>query len=171
MMRRLKSLLPGLAALLIAGCAGYHLGPVNGGEAGARTVEIQPFNNQTLQPRLNDDLTQALRERIQTDATYQLTTSEPGDIVISGVIRNYHREGLGYLNKDASTPQNYRVTLIVHVVALDRATGKKLFDRDVRGHTLLSIGSDLASSERQAAPLAAADAAQVITSLLTEGMW
>jgi hypothetical protein len=101
MMRRLKVFLPALAALMLAGCAAYHLGPVNGGEAGARTVEIKPFNNQTLQPRLNDDLTQALRERIQTDATYQLVTSEPGDIVISGVIRNYHREGLGYLNKDA----------------------------------------------------------------------
>lgn len=171
MMRRLKIFLPSLAALILTGCAGYHLGPVNGGEAGARTVEIQPFNNQTLQPRLNDDLTQALRERIQTDATYRLATSERGDVVISGVIRTYHREGLGYLDKDASTPQNFRITMLVHVVALDRATGKTLFERDVKGHALLSIGSDLASAERQAGPLVAADAAQVIASLLTEGMW
>ena len=46
--------LAGAAALLIAGCAGYHLGPVNGAGAGGKSIEILPFNNQTLQPRLGD---------------------------------------------------------------------------------------------------------------------
>ena len=43
-----------LAAALLAGCAGYHLGPVNGGVAREKSIEILPFNNQTLQPRLGD---------------------------------------------------------------------------------------------------------------------
>jgi hypothetical protein len=105
-MRALKFFLPVLAAIFLSGCGGYRLGPVNGGLAGEKTVEVQPFNNQTLQPRLGDAVTQALRERLQVDATYRLATREPGDLVVSGVIRSYQRDGLGYLNRDAVTTQN-----------------------------------------------------------------
>jgi len=156
---------------LLCGCAGYRLGPVNGATAGAKTIEVQPFNNQTLQPRLGDALTQAVREKFQSDATYQLVTGEPGDIQVSGVIRTYQREPLGYLNNDASTPQNFRVGITVHVLARERATGKLLLDRDVKGHTLVNVGPDFASSERQAQPLLAADVAQNIVALLAEGAW
>jgi len=170
-MRALKFLPAILATVLLAGCASYHLGSVNGDAAGGKTVEVQPFNNQTLQPRLGDAVTEALRERLQVDATYRLATSEPGDLVISGVIRNYSREGLGYLNRDSSTMQNYRVGVTVHVVIRDRVSGKPRLDRDVKGHTLVNVGPDFASSERQAAPLLAANLAQNIIELLTENAW
>ena len=170
-MRALNFLLPGFLAVVLCGCAGYRLGPVNGGTAGAKTIEVQPFNNQTLQPRLGDALTQAVRERVQTDATYSLATGESGDLVVSGVIRNYQREALGYLKSDASTAQNFRVGITVHVIARDRATGNLLLERDVKGHALVNVGPDFASSERQAQPLLAADVAQNIVALLAEGTW
>lgn len=170
-MRVLKSIFPVLALLFLTGCAGYHLGAVNGAVAGEKTIEVQPFNNQTMQPRLGDDVTQALRERLQTDATYRLVTGSPGDVVVSGVIRTYQREPLGFLNNDSSTPQNFRVGVTAHVTVKDRATGKLLLDRDVKGHTLVNVGPDFASSERQAGPLLAADLSQNITTLLTEAAW
>jgi hypothetical protein len=170
-MRVSKHFLPWLAALTLTGCAAYHLGPVNGAVAGAKTVEVQPFFNQTLQPRLNDDMAQALRERFQKDGTFSLVTGTPGDLVVSGAIRNYDREGLGYLNNDSTTTQNYRVAAIVHVVVRDRASGKVVLEKDVKGHTLINVGSDFASSERQAGPLLAADVAQNIVALLAEGSW
>jgi hypothetical protein len=170
-MRALKFFLPCLAALALAGCAGYRLGSVDGVAAGAKTVEVLPFNNQTLQPRFGDDVTQALREKFQADGTYRLTTGSPGDITVSGVIRHYEREGLGYLNTDTSTAQNFRVATTVHVVVKDRATGKVILDRDVKGHSLINVGSDFASSERQAMPSLAADVAQNIVTLLAEGAW
>jgi hypothetical protein len=170
-MRAFKIFLTGLTAILLAGCASYHLGPVNHAVAGERSIEVAPFNNQTLQPRLGDALTQALRERLQTDATFHLATRDPGDIVVTGVIRSYSREGLGYLSTDVATPENYRVGVVAHVTARERATGKLLLDKDVKGHTLVHIGLDLASAERQALPLLAEDLAQNITELLTEGAW
>ena len=156
---------------MLAGCAGYHLGPVNGGIAGDKSIEVLPFNNQTLQPRLGEALTQSLRQRLQTDVTYHLATGGAGDVVVTGVIRNYEREGLGYLNTDSATPENYRVGVIVHVTARDRVSGKLLLDKDVKGHTLVHIGADLASAERQALPLLAEDLAQNIVEILTEGTW
>ena len=81
------------------------------------------------------------------------------------------RQGLGFLNTDVATPDNYRVDLTVHVTARDRLSGKTILDKDIKGHTFIHIGADLASAERQALPLLADDLAQNITELLTEGGW
>ena len=170
-MRALKFLLSCLVAGALAGCASYHLGSANGAVAGAKSIEVLPFNNQTQQPRLGATLTQSLRERLQTDATYHLATHGDGDVVVTGVIRNYDRQGLGFLSWDVATPENYRVDVIVHVTARERASGRLLLDKDVKGHTLVHIGADLASAERQALPLLADDLAQNIAELLTEGAW
>ena len=166
--------LPGillLCAAWLAGCAGYHVGPVNGANAGAKSIEIFPFNNQTLQPRLGDAVTQALRERLQTDGTYHLDTHGGGDVVVTGVITRYQRMGVAYLNTDVTTAQSYRVNITAHVVARERTTGKVLLDKDVSGYTLVTVGTDLASAERQATPLLAEDLAQNISELITEGAW
>lgn len=170
-MRALKFFLPVLAAFALAGCASYHLGPVMEDKAGDKSVEVLPFNNQTLQPRLGDALTQALRQRLQVDATYHLATHGDGDIIVTGVIRHYQRIGLGYSSTDSVTPENYRIEVIVHVIARERSSGKAIIDRDVKGHTLVNIGTDLASAERQVLPLISEDLAQNITELLTEGAW
>jgi len=173
-MRALGLFLTCATAALLAGCAGYHLGPVNpetraGGE---RSIEVLPFNNQTLQPRLGDAVTQALRERLQTDGTYQLTTHGEADIVVTGVITSYNREGLSYLNTDVATVENYRVEVTAHVTARERSTGKLLLDKkNVNGYTLVHVGTDLASAERQSLPLLAEDLARNTAELLTEGAW
>ena len=170
-MRALKVFFPFLAALMLAGCAGYQLGPVNGASAGAKSIEVQPFNNQTLQPRLGDALTESLRERLQSDATYHLATREPGDVVVTGIIRQYTRQGLGFLSSDVATPENYRIDMLVHITARERLTGKIILDKDVKGHTFVHIGNDLASAEMESLPLLAEDVAQNISEMLTEGAW
>jgi hypothetical protein len=170
-MHVLKLFVVCVAAALLAGCAGYHMGPVDGTVAGDKSVEVLPFNNQTLQPRLGDAVTQALREKLQTDGTYHLTTSGAGDVVVSGVITHYSREGVSFLNTDVATPDNYRVDITAHVTVRDRSTGHMLLDKDVKGATLVHVGADLASDERQALPLLAEDLSRNITELLTEGAW
>ena len=162
-----------VTAILSAGCAGYHLGPVKPAVvAGAKSIEIVPFNNQTQQPRLGDAVTQALRERMQTDGTYRLATREPGDVVVTGVITTYNREGVSFLQTDVATAESYRVEVTALITVRDRATTKVLFDRKpVHGFTLVQVGNDLAGAERQATPLLAEDLARNITALLTEGAW
>jgi Lipopolysaccharide-assembly len=159
-------------ALLCAGCAGYHLGPVKPDVvAGAQSIEIVPFNNQTLEPRLGDAVTQALRENLQADGTYRLATGEPGDIVVTGVIVNYQRSGVSFLPTDVTTAQSYNVTVTAHVIARERATGKLLLDKNVNGETLVQTGSDLEDAERQSLPVLAEDLSRNISELLTEGAW
>jgi len=171
-MRAWKFLLPGLTALVLTGCASYHLGgSAVGTFADDKSVEILPFNNQTLQPRLGDAVTQSLRERVQIDGTFHLATAGQGDVVVTGIVHEYDRQGLAYLNTDAVTPSDYRIGITVHVIARERATGKLLLDKDVKGHTLVNVGGDLASAELQALPLLADDLSQNIMELLSDGAW
>src|SRR5215469_11489417 len=75
-----------LVASLLSGCAGYQLGPTNGLEAGQKTIQITPFLNHTLEPRLGDAVTTALRLRIQRDGTYRLASHGGADIIVTGVL-------------------------------------------------------------------------------------
>jgi hypothetical protein len=170
-MRPLHFFLSCATAAWLTGCASYQLGPVNGAVAGEKSVEVLPFNNQTLEPRLGDAVTQALRERLQTDATYHLATRAPGDVVVTGVITYYRREGLSYLSSDVTTTENYRVGVTAHITARERDTGKILLDKNVSGFTLVHVGTDLADAERQSLPLLAEDLARNVAELLTEGAW
>jgi hypothetical protein len=160
-----------LAALVLCGCAGYHLGPANDAVPGGKTLEIFPFNNQTLEPRLGEAVTQAVREYVQTDGTYRLATQGGSDVVLTGTLKRYYREGLSFLNQDVTTTENYRVGLVAHVVARDSGSGKVLLEKDISGFTFVRVGSDLASADRQSLALLADDLARNITMALTEGGW
>jgi hypothetical protein len=157
--------------LVLSGCAGYRLGPSNNLAAGEKSVQITPFANQTLEPRLGDAVTGALRKELQRDGTYRLATRDAGDIVVNGTITRYLRQEQTLVPEDVVTVRDYRIALTAQVTARDRATGKVLLDQPVTGYTLLRVGSDLTSAERQALPLLATDFARQVTALLADGSW
>jgi len=161
----------GLLALGGNGCAGYRLGPVNGLAAGAKSVQIVPFSNQTLEPRLTDAVTAQLHKQVQRDGTYRLATHDDGDIVVSGSITRYVRQEVSFSASDVLTVTDYQLHMIAQVTARERSTGKTILDQPVTGTTLIRVTSDLTSAERQALPLLAADLANKVTELLSEGPW
>ena len=170
-MRLLRAILIGCLGAALGGCAGYRLGPSNGLAAGAKSVSIVPFANKTLEPRLGDAVTGALRKELQRDATFTLATHDAGDVIVSGVVTGYLREERSLVPNDVITARDYRVSLTAQVTARERATGKVLLDKPVTGYTLMRIGSDLPGGDRQALPLLAADLARQVTSLLADGNW
>ena len=160
-----------LPFLLFVGCAGYQLGPTNGMIAGEKSVQINPFVNETLEPRLSEPITLEIRKRLQQDGTYKLATHGPGDLILNGVITSYDRSGISYEPKDVVTPQDYNLTITARIVAIDRATGKTNISQLVKGRTTIRVGNDLTSAERQAIPLAAADLARNAVSAIADGTW
>jgi hypothetical protein len=157
--------------LLFTGCAGYHLGPANGLEAGSKSVQVNPFVNQTLQPRLTDAVTSQMRKELQRDGTYKLVSDGDADIVLSGALTSYQRLEVTLASTDVLTVRDFRLSLTAHVTARERSTGKEILDQAVTGYTLIRVGADLPSAERQATPLLANDLAKNVTALLTEGKW
>lgn len=162
----LLALVPGLF-----GCAGYRLGPTNGSAAGDKSIQIMPFVNQTLEPRLADAVTAQLRKQVQHDGTFRLATHDDGDIVVTGIITKYTRHELSFQPADTLTARDYRISMTAQVTARERISGKVVLDQEISGFTLLRVGTDLVSSERQTLPLLAGDLAKNVTSRLADGSW
>jgi hypothetical protein len=160
-----------LLVLITTGCAGYRLGPVNGLAGGEKSVQVTPFVNRTLQPRLTDAVTSQMRAELQRDRTYQLSSSGEADMILSGELTSYLRSEVTLASNDILTVRDFRLSLVAHVTARERGTGKEILNQSVTGHTLIRVGSDLPSAERQALPLLAKDLARNITALLAEGKW
>lgn len=156
--------------MLLTGCA-YKLGSTTGETAGTRSISISPFVNRTLEPRLGDILTQTLRTQVQRDGTYRLNTQEAGDILVTGTVVSYERNGVTYQPTDVLTTVDARLTITVQIRAVERGTGRVIVDRKVSGFTLMRVGNDLTSSERQAIPQLAEEVCRNLTTVLVDGTW
>src|SRR5436190_2088640 len=87
---------PIFLVLILSGCAGYQLGPTNGKPAGTQSVQINPFQNKTVEPRLADYVSNSMRKHLQQDGTFKLDTHDDGDIIVNGVITLFHRSELSF---------------------------------------------------------------------------
>jgi len=116
-------------------------------------------------------VTTQMRKQIQSDGTFRLATHGDPDIIVTGELVRYLRQEVTLASNDILTVQDFRIILTAQVTVRERSTGKILFDQPVSGYTLIRVGSDLASAERQGLPLLADDLAKNITALLAEGKW
>jgi len=158
-------------ALGLCGCAGYRLGPLHPELTGGKTIQVNFFENRTLEPRLVEAVNHALRKSLQQDGSYKLNTHGDGDVIVNGAVLRYERQGVSFQPNDILTVRDYQVILTVKVTATERASGKVMVDREVTGRTTVRVGSDLPSADRQALPLLADDFARKATTLLVEGTW
>jgi len=154
---------------LAAGC-GYTVGPTNGLTAGEKKIQITPFLNHTLQPRLGDAVTTALRQNIQRDGTYHLATHGDADIIVTGVVTKYDRHELNFEPHDVLTVKDFRVNVEAKITARNLTSGSTT-NWTATAYTLVRVGSDLTSSERQALPDLADQLAKTVTDTLVDGSW
>jgi hypothetical protein len=160
-----------LLAVLLAGCAGYKLGPTNGIPAGSRSLAVRAFINKTREPRISEYLANSMRKQFQQDGTFRLADPGNADILVRGEVIRFDRTPLSYTTNDVLTPQEYTLTMIAHVVAVNVNGGRKALDRNVLGRTYIRVGNDQSSAEREAIPLLADDLARNTVSLLVDGSW
>ena len=78
------------------GCAGYHVGTTNGRTAGARSVQVKFFDNETFEPRLATAVNRAMKREFQKDGTFSLETQSEGDLVVTGKLIGFRRNGVSY---------------------------------------------------------------------------
>lgn len=171
-MRRFPKLFAAGLALSVfgTGCA-YKLGPTNGSEARSRSVQVQLFKNQTVEPRLSEPVAQALRRQLAQDGTFQLASRDGADVLVTGELVKYERRPVSFQPNDIVTVRDYEVRLTAQVKAVQAGSGEVLLNRQVFGRTLIQSTDDQGSAERQGVALAADDLARNITSLLVDGKW
>lgn len=164
------SFILGLLSCSLIGCAGYQLGPTRGQISGSESVEVRHFQNTTLEPRLSEYLMIPLRRAVQQDGTFHLCTErDSSDYILEGTITKFHRNGVGSYPGEVVVHVDEYVTIQVHVLFRERATGKVVLEQDFEGSTVFPIGMDQTSAERQNIPVAMENLARNIVSILGDG--
>jgi Lipopolysaccharide-assembly len=167
-MRRLL-LLP-VMALWLAGCAGYHVGPIKPTYLKkVTTIAVPSFKNETLLPRLEVLAADCVIRQIQDDGTYQVGTMEDADAILEGTIKSIDRNPARSLTGNVLATTEFNLDMRIEYTLTDRVTGKQLTKRTVIGSTSFFVGGDVQQDEQQALPLAAEKAAVQIVSYLSEG--
>ncbi len=172
---RLAFLAPAFA-LILGGCAGYHIGPVKPARFdGMKTLAISTFKNDTLQPRVEVLLANAVIKQIQQDGTYKVTDESNADALLEGTLEEIRRRPSRYVRGNVLQTREYTLQIRVRYKITQRGTGKLLDQRSVNGSTSFfvsgsgSIAADVNQDELQAFPLAAEELAVRLVSQISEG--
>ena len=172
---RFALLLP-LAALVFSSCAGYHVGPIKPTRmAAVNTIAVPSFKNETLLPRVEVLLANALINQFQQDGTYKIVRDNDADAIVQGHLETIVRRPSRSVRGNVLLTREFILTLHCRYDVTDRRTGALLLRRTANGQTSFfvsgtdAIAADVTQDERQAFPLAAEQLAKDIVSHLSEG--
>lgn len=172
---RLALFLP-LAALLFGSCAGYHVGPIKPTRmAKVTTIAVPSFKNDTLLPRVEVLLANAVIKQLQQDGTYRIVRENEADAIFQGHLEQVVRRPARSVRGNVLLTREYLLTLRCTYEVTDRVTGAILDRRAALGQAAFfvsgtdAIAADLTQDERQAIPIAAENLAKDIVSHLSEG--
>jgi TolB-like protein len=135
-LRLISGCLASLSALALGGClygfAGGGLPP------SIKTVAVLPFDNQTPEPTLTQEISRAVREAVEQRLGLRQSAETQADAVVRGSITRYEPDlPVAYAGDDSSvTVTRRQVQITVSVEILDQKQGKSLWERNgltVRG--------------------------------------
>ena len=169
-MKAFALVLISLSLGMLSGCVGYVAGPTNGLPAGAQSVRVEFFKNETLEPRLVVAVNRALKRNLQQDGTYKLETQGNADLVVTGELTEFLRSGVSYTPGDSLSVKDYSMSLTAHIKVTRPARAKwctKANHRQQHG----ARGERPHRRPRQAVPIIADHLARQATSLIVDGKW
>lgn len=155
------------ATLLMSGCMGYLLGGSR--PEGVETVYMAPVINETTEPAIELQVTEALRQRIQFDGRLKLLDA-PGaaDTVMEVALTRYTLTAVAFRRDRKTTAEQYRLRIDAVATLKDTGTGEILSESKTYGEATFDFESDLTSSKRDALPRAAWEVAKFIVDDLVE---
>lgn len=164
-----KAFAPLLLVFLLGGCAGYQLGPATPGYLRQiHTIAVPTFANTTLVPRIEVLVTNTVIKQFQQDGTFRIVNPDAADATLKCEIVGVNRSPARSVRGNVLSTTEFNVTMIVKYTLMGR-DGKALGSSAVSGSTSFFRGSDVATDERQALPLAAEELARHLVSQLSEG--
>jgi len=122
---RPSSLIVLLLLVMLSSC-GYHLSGTGGiVPEGTKTIAIPVFFNETNEPYVDVEVTQAVVEEFLTDGRLKVVGVEDAALALRGKIAKYDVIPLSY--NPQSFVQQYRVHLVVEAVLEDLRTKKAIW--------------------------------------------
>jgi Lipopolysaccharide-assembly len=166
----LKALFATLFCFALAGCLGYHVGPVKPYYLrDVHTIAIPTFKNRTLVPRIEVLVTDTVIKQLQQDGTFQITNEDKADATLSGEIARITRAPARSVRGNVLATTEFNLALVVRYSLTGRDGKQLVAPNDVVGTTSFFVSSDVTSDERQALPLATEDLANRLVTQVSEG--
>ncbi len=161
-----------LAALVIAtfpSCAGYQLGSSKPHQlANVTKLAVPTFKNETLEPRLEVLVTNALIKKLQMDGAYQIVPREQADAVLVASIDDIERSQFRAVRTNTLRSSEILNRLYVKYTVQDSA-GNKLLEGREMAYSNLVLDANVQLSERQALADAAERLGASLESRISEG--
>jgi outer membrane lipopolysaccharide assembly protein LptE/RlpB len=165
----MRRLLAVMVCALLGGC-GYKLGEIRPTPLrSVRALAVPTFKNKTYEPRVEVLLADTLIKTLQEDGTYVITSEDTADAVLHCTLNNIQRRSVRSVQNNVLATAEFGLFLDIAYQVTDRVTGSVLKKGKVRGATTFFSSNDLQTTERQAIPVAAKDAAIALTTEVAEG--
>jgi hypothetical protein len=159
-----------LLALLLSGCAGYHLGPATPAYLRQiHSIAVPTFRNKTLVPRIEVLVTGTVIKQFQQDGTFRIANEDNADATLKGEIVAVGRSPARSVRGNVLATTEFNLVLRVHYTLVGRDGKTIAGPADTAGSTSFFVGADVSTDERQALPLAAEELAGHLVSQLSEG--
>lgn len=157
--------------LLLASCAGYHLGetkpPVM---KGVKTIDVRMFANETFLPRANAVVTSAVAAALVQDGTYRIASSEKADAILEGRISSIKYMPIRGQRFNTLRPEQLINTVTLNWKVVDAKNPKKLIFSGVStGASDFFATSNLQTDRNNALADAAQRAGVALVSTLANG--
>ena len=112
---------------LLVGC-GYRLAARKGDVGAGRTFAVPTFVNSTNNPRIEQRISEALRQELARSTHYKVTSASSGDVVMTGEVIGYGPSPTVFDERGRAA--QYVVTVTFKILVTEQATGKALFQND-----------------------------------------
>lgn len=167
----MKIILCSLLSLVLASCAGYHLGGVKPPSlAGVRTISVPMFVNGTLHPRAEALATSAVADAIVQDGTYRLAESSKADAILEGKLAEIDYSILRSSRLDTRLAEELTNSVRIEWELLDARDPTKVLAKGVSdGTSSFFLDSNLQTARQNALPDALKRASQGVVARLANG--
>ena len=168
-MKKASLVLAAVALLSLVGCAGYQPGVNKPKQMVAVTkLAVPTFKNETLQPRLEVLVTNAVIKQLQIAGTYKIVPVADADAVLHGVIEDItSRQFRAQRNNTIKTSQ-LLVGLIVKYEVKD-VNGEVLLKGQPHAVSTLILDPNFQVTRQQALADAASRLSEAVSVEITEG--
>lgn len=159
--------LPALAVL--TNCAGYQLGSSKPHQmANVTKLAVPTFKNDTLEPRLEVLVTNALIKKLQMDGAYQIVPRAEADAVLLASIEDIERSQFRSVRSNTLRSAEILNRLIITYKVEDSA-GNQLLKGNERAYSNIVLDPNVQLTERQALADAAERLGIALASRISEG--
>ncbi len=156
-----------LAVVVTGGCTGYRLGSMLPPQY--TSVHIPTFENETDEPFLESETTNATIQQFQLDGSLRIASAQEASALLLVTLKDLSLSPLQYSDERSAMGLEYRMTVTASIALIDRITEEVITENPrVTGYADFLVEGDMTTSRQTAIPQMSSDLARRIVQQIVE---